>query len=132
MHTRRAYLAGAAGVAGALAGCAGGSGESTSTTTLPPDTVLVELVDYAFEPGTESPLEIDVGTTVRFHWKTGGHDIRVPKKPAESDWTGVKKLEKTGYTTEHTFRVPGTYHIYCTPHQNLGMVGDIVVKEKTE
>ncbi|QLC34187.1 hypothetical protein EFA46_008205 [Halarchaeum sp. CBA1220] len=127
---RRSYLAsvGAAGVA-ALAGCGGSSDSQTSTTTLPPDTVQCDLVDYAFEPGTDSPLEIDVGTTVHFVWKTDGHNVVPEEKPADSDWEGEPEIVGTGHTYDYEFTVPGRYHIVCEPHVNMGMVGDIVVRD---
>ena len=30
---------------------------------------------------------------------------------------------------EYTFKVPGTYHYFCLPHEKAGMVGTIVVKK---
>jgi plastocyanin len=37
---------------------------------------------------------------------------------------------KPGATFTHTFTVPGTYRYFCKPHERMGMVGEIVVKEK--
>ncbi|GGM73463.1 plastocyanin [Halarchaeum rubridurum] len=128
---RRTYLAGAGAlVAPALAGCGGDSSSSTTTTTpLPPDTVRCDLVDYAFRPGTDDALVIDAGTTVRFVWRTSGHNVVPEEQPAESTWEGEPELLPRGHTYEYEFTVPGTYHIVCEPHVNLGMVGDIVVTE---
>ncbi|WP_211311903.1 plastocyanin/azurin family copper-binding protein [Halarchaeum salinum] len=129
---RRTYLAGVGAlVAPAIAGCGDGSSasESTSTTPLPPDTVRCALVDYAFRPGTDDPLTIDTGTTVRFVWRTGGHNVVPTEQPAGSDWTGEPDILPRGHTYEYEFTVPGRYHIVCEPHVNLGMVGDIVVAD---
>nr|WP_245332914.1 plastocyanin/azurin family copper-binding protein [Halarchaeum solikamskense] len=113
-----------------LAGCGSdASTASTSTTPLPPDTVRCALVDYAFRPGTDEPLVIDAGTTVRFVWRSNGHNVVPTEKPAGADWTGEPELRSRGHTYDHEFTVPGTYHIVCEPHVNLGMVGDIVVTE---
>jgi plastocyanin len=30
---------------------------------------------------------------------------------------------------DYTFRVPGTYHYFCLPHEMAGMVGTVVVKK---
>lgn len=30
---------------------------------------------------------------------------------------------------DYTFKVPGTYHYFCLPHEKAGMVGTIVVKK---
>ncbi len=35
-----------------------------------------------------------------------------------------------GATFRHTFDVPGTYVYFCIPHEAMGMVGRIVVREK--
>lgn len=128
---RRAYLASTGVlVTSALAGCGGSGGEST--TTLPPNTVQCNLVDYAFRPGTEETLTIDTGTTVRFVWQTSTHNIVVQEKPADSDWEGVPEIQGEGYTHEHEFTVPGSYHIVCEPHVNMGMVADILVTESSD
>jgi len=134
---RRGFLAGVCGaVTGALAGCSGGTSSATSTTTdgastgTPASgTVAVDLVDYKFVPGTDSPLRIEAGTTVTFVWKSGGHDIHVDSQPDGANWQGVENLQNAGYTTEHTFSVPGHYHFWCRPHRGLGMVGDFEVVE---
>lgn len=51
-----------------------------------PDVAVIELVDFAFEPGTADPLVVPTGSTVRFVWITQAHNIRVDVKPAASDW----------------------------------------------
>ncbi|MFB6079052.1 MAG: plastocyanin/azurin family copper-binding protein [Halarchaeum sp.] len=129
---RRQYLAACSAIgASALAGCGGGADRaSTTETSLPPDTVRVDLVDYAFRPGTDETLVVDPGTTVHFVWKTGGHDIVPRDVPDDSDWTGEEEITGRGYTYDYTFTVPGKYHYVCTPHESLGMVGDIYVKDE--
>jgi plastocyanin len=87
----------------------------------------VNLVDYAFEPGTEEPLRIQPGTTVTFVWETDNHNIMVDSKPEGSDWQGHESIENSGFETEHTFEVEGTYEFYCQPHESLGMTGTIEV-----
>ncbi|GGM60461.1 plastocyanin [Halarchaeum rubridurum] len=131
---RRTYIAGVGvAAASALAGCGGsGGGGSEETTTLPPDTVQCDLVDYAFRPGTDETLTIDAGTTVRFVWQTGNHNIVVEEKPAASEWAGEPDIYGQGHTYEHEFTVPGSYHVVCEPHVNMGMVADILVTESSD
>lgn len=93
------------------------------------ETVTVELVDFAFEPGTETPLEIPPGTTVRFVWETDSHNIVVESQPEGAEWEGHEPIEMAGFETEHTFEVEGEYAFYCEPHRELGMEGSIVVSE---
>ena len=35
-----------------------------------------------------------------------------------------------GQTFRHVFDVPGTYRYFCIPHEGMGMVGTVIVKEK--
>lgn len=91
------------------------------------DIVTVELVDYAFEPGTDQPLTIEPGTTVQFVWITDTHNIVLLEQPDESDWGGVEAIEDAGFEHEHTFEVEGTYEFVCVPHEALGMFGTIEV-----
>lgn len=118
---RRAFLTAAAGTAATAA--------ATSTATAQEDVVEVELGDYYYEPGTEEPLHIEPGTTVRFVWITDNHDITIDAQPDASDWEGVSPTRDTGFEHEWTFDVEGTYEFHCTPHVGLGMEGTIIVTE---
>ncbi|WP_255169346.1 cupredoxin domain-containing protein [Natrononativus amylolyticus] len=93
------------------------------------DVVEVAVVDYAYEPGTDSPLTIEPGTTVHWIWETDNHNIAVDSQPEESDWEGHEPIENAGFEYEHTFEVEGEYEYHCTPHIGLGMVAEIVVSE---
>jgi len=92
-------------------------------------TKTVDLVDYAFNPGTDNPLEIKPGTTVKFVWKTGGHNIVVTKQPDGADWQGHEAIESQGFTYTHTFTVKGEYDFHCQPHKSLGMVATMKVTD---
>ncbi len=35
-----------------------------------------------------------------------------------------------GEVFQHTFEVPGTYVYFCIPHEDMGMVGKIIVQKK--
>lgn len=149
---RRDFLRAATGAAGGTAAAASvtaGAQEGTTTTTPSNNTTAnnttttsgggeepggggtetVELVDYAFNPGTEEPLYITPGTTVEFVWQTDNHNINVDSQPEEANWEGVEETFDTGHTYSHTFTVTGEYHYWCDPHRGLGMVADIVVNE---
>lgn len=123
--SRRTFLrtsVGGTGLAGAATGTAAaqeGGG----------DTETVELGDYYFRPGTEEPLYITPGTTVKFVWKTGGHNIHVDSQPEGANWQGHEPIEDAGFTYTHTFDVKGEYHYWCVPHKSLGMIADLVVND---
>lgn len=110
-------------VAGTLSGCAGGSGGQADE--------VVEVGPggrYTFEPGTDSPLRIPAGTTVRFDWQSDTHNVVVEHQPEAADWAGHETIEDAGFSFTHTFDVAGEYHYVCEPHRGLGMVGDVVVE----
>jgi plastocyanin len=110
------------------AGCLGG--ESTETEFDGPVVAVGPSGRNAFTPGTNDPLTVEAGTTVLFDWRSANHNIEVREQPADADWQGTEgnATYHTGHTHEHTFEVPGEYHYVCTPHEGLGMVGDVVVE----
>ncbi|MFW6449116.1 MAG: plastocyanin/azurin family copper-binding protein [Halobacteriota archaeon] len=119
---RRAFVktaAGATAAAGAVGSAAGQDG----------DEVTVELDDFFFEPGTDSPLQIEPGTTVTFVWITDTHNIVVDSQPDDADWEGQEEIENSGFEYEFTFEVEGTYEFHCEPHLQQGMEGTIEVGE---
>ncbi|MDZ7702756.1 MAG: plastocyanin/azurin family copper-binding protein [Halobacteriales archaeon] len=137
---RREFLRAATGAAGAAAAATGGASAQETATPSPTETsggaedgsgatVQMDLVDFAYEPGTEEPLTIPPGTTVEFVWQTPSHNINVDSQPDGSDWEGHMPVENTGFETSHTFEVEGTYEFHCDPHQSLGMEGTIEVQE---
>ncbi|MFC4549774.1 MULTISPECIES: plastocyanin/azurin family copper-binding protein [Halorussus] len=84
-----------------------------------------------FEPGTDRPLAVDPGTTVRFVWESDNHNIAVHDQPDGAEWQGTPgdygTVYDRGYEYSHTFEVEGTYEFVCIPHETAGMVGTIVV-----
>lgn len=130
-RTRRAVLASTAGISvTALAGClGGGSGDDVEALDAPDGTEVVEVGpdgEYVFDPGE---LTIDTGTTVRFVWLSSTHNVALTSQPDDASWEGHEPIEDRGFSFEHTFEVPGRYEYVCTPHQNQGMVGTVVVDE---
>ncbi|MFC7114525.1 plastocyanin/azurin family copper-binding protein [Natronoarchaeum sp. GCM10025703] len=136
--SRRAVLGGGIGAGAALLAQEedetseeNGDEETTEENGAEGGSVTAELVDYAYEPGTESPLVISPGTTVQFVWITDTHNINVDSQPSEAGWEGHEPVEDAGFEYEHTFEVAGEYEFHCDPHLNLGMEGTIRVEEGT-
>ena len=142
--SRRAFLrgtAGAAAVAGASGtagaqdegggggGDGGGNGGGGDGGGGGGGTQQVDVVNYAFNPGTEEPLEIKPGTQVKWVWKSDGHNIVVENKPDDSKWEGHEPLEDEGFEYTHTFETKGEYSYFCEPHKDLGMVADLTVTD---
>lgn len=117
---RRAFLRTAAGATAASAALGTAAGQ---------EAVEVELVDFAFEPGTNSPLQIEPGTTVNFVWVTSTHNIVVENQPDDASWEGHETIEESGFEYDFTFEVEGTYEFFCQPHVAQGMIGTIEVGE---
>jgi FtsP/CotA-like multicopper oxidase with cupredoxin domain len=60
-----------------------------------------------------------------FH-NVNGSSADFPNNP-ESFTNG--SAAPVGWTFEFTFNTPGTYDYHCDPHQDLGMVGTVIVEE---
>lgn len=151
---RREFLLGAAGAGGAIAATSGSAGATDGTDVASSrlrqqgdgedgdgengdgedgdgeaEEVVVELVDFAFEPGTDEPIEIEPGTLVRFVWETSSHNIAITNAPDDTAWEGEPDIQEAGYEHEHTFETEGEYEFVCEPHINQDMDGSLVVEE---
>ncbi len=109
---RRALVgfATAGSLALALAGASGALGASK--------TKVVKVGDDFYSP---SKLTIKKGSKVRWTWLDGNqdnHDVRLKSGPK-----GVKKFKSAlagaDYSYSQTFKVPGTYKIYCSIHVDM-------------
>jgi halocyanin-like protein len=81
--------------------------------------------DLAFLP---TGLWIDPGTTVTFEWVSNGHNVLPEEQPDGAGWEGSgQALENEGFSYTHTFDTAGIYKYYCSPHEQLGMLGAIAV-----
>ncbi|MFB6126457.1 MAG: plastocyanin/azurin family copper-binding protein [Halolamina sp.] len=132
--SRRGFIRGAAG-ATAAAGAAGtasaqeeGGSESGSG-----ETKTVEVApggNLKFDP---EELKVTPGTTVKWVWQGGGHNVVAESTPEDADWQGTEggadQLYDEGYEYSHTFETLGTYEYVCTPHKSAGMVGTVEVVE---
>jgi plastocyanin len=94
---------------------------------------------FVFEP---KEVEVAVGDTVVWEFKSAGHNVSaVPKdsetvsipngaKPFASYESGdLYAVVPEGETYEHTFETPGEYTYVCIPHVTSGMVGTVTVTE---
>ena len=90
--------------------------------------------EVAVGPGGQNIFDpenvyVQAGTTVKWVWESGGHNVAPEAIPDGTEWEGHNPLESAGFEYEHTFETEGTYDYVCTPHASLGMVGSIVVNE---
>ncbi len=77
----------------------------------------------AFDP---VGIEISPGTTVRWDWVSGYHNV------VANDGQFKSGNPEQNATFEHTFDSAGTYLYYCEPHKSMGMKGAVVVTEATD
>ena len=70
-------------------------------------------------------VRIDVGDTVFWKSTDPGHNVEFIKGGVPK---GVEKFKtKFSKDAQYTFKVPGIYAYWCTPHKSMGMIGFVVV-----
>ena len=87
----------------------------------------VTLAGTYFNNKPNAKLTIKLGSSLRFVWKNGFHNIVTQKAP-----TGANKVSSGNPTATHKPIVfkpskEGKYIFYCTPHKALGMVLTVTV-----
>lgn len=119
-----------------LSGCLGGrSGSSGPTVTM--------TSDLQFDP---AEVTIESGETVTWeNDSTVPHTASAYKQSlpegaayfASGDYeseqavrqsTSARGFLERGETYQHTFDISGTYRYFCLPHEENGMIGDIIVE----
>ena len=100
----------------------------------------IKMIDMppSFQP---SRLVINVGDTVR--WENNGSSVH---HATSNEAMAIKKVDAStpggappfdsgflppGEQFKHTFTIAGTYKYVCLPHETAGMVGEIVVRDKS-
>lgn len=132
MTTAAAGVVGLSGTAAAQNQSGNATGNQTDAGDGEPESHEVLMVtegsDFYFEP---IGLHVQPGDTVTWILDSGTHsstayEDRIPEG-AEAWDSGNISQEGAEFT--YTFEEEGTYDYYCTPHQQLGMVGRIVCGE---
>ncbi|MFC4542675.1 plastocyanin/azurin family copper-binding protein [Halosolutus amylolyticus] len=85
-----------------------------------------------FEPHV---VRIEPGETVSWVLERGSHTTtayaptndRPRRIPDDADAWDSGTLTEAGATFEHTFETAGVYDYFCSPHENGGMLGSVVV-----
>ena len=75
-------------------------------------------------------INVNVGDTVFWKSVNPGHNVEFIKGGVPE---GVEKF-KSPYSkdTSYTFKIPGIYAYWCTPHKSMGMIGFVIVgKDKS-
>ena len=87
----------------ALTGVAGARGSTT-----------VKLLSDSFEPDKKS---ISSGTTVKFKWVDGKHNVVKASGPGGSIDSGIFNTPGVHFTKK--FKKEGTYKLICTVHEDM-------------
>ena len=70
-------------------------------------------------------IRVDIGDTVYWKATDKGHNVEFIKGGVPE---GVDKFKtKFNKDAQYTFKVPGIYAYWCTPHKSMGMIGFVVV-----
>ncbi len=70
-------------------------------------------------------VRVDIGDTVYWKATDNGHNVEFIKGGVPE---GVEKFKtKFNKDAQYTFKVPGIYAYWCTPHKSMGMIGFVVV-----
>ena len=90
-----------------------------------------ETVEMLNKQGNESMVfskkivRVSVGDTVFWKATDPGHNVEFIKGGVPE---GVDKFKtKFNKDAEYTFKIPGIYAYWCTPHKSMGMIGFVVV-----
>jgi len=106
------------GESGEQAGAANGSSGEVVTVEVGPDG------ENVFAPQV---TEIEPGTTVRFEWKSGGHNlVPVRQQPEGHEWDGVEEIQDEGYVHEFTFEEDSAHEFVSEPFREE-MRGVVIV-----
>ena len=70
-------------------------------------------------------INVDVGDTILWKATSKGHNVEFIKGGTPD---GVEKFKsKMNKDVEYTFKIPGIYAYWCTPHKSMGMIGFVIV-----
>ena len=71
---------------------------------------------------SEELARIDIGDTITWIPTNKGHNIEMVASP-----NNMKLKSKNNKEVQITFKDPGIYYYWCTPHKGMGMIGLVVV-----
>ena len=74
---------------------------------------------------SQKVVNIEVGDTIFWKSTTPGHNVEFIKGGVPE---GVEKFRSAiSKDAQYTFKIPGIYAYWCTPHKGMGMIGFVVV-----
>ena len=86
---------------------------------------MLNKLDNELMVYSKKVVRVDIGDTVFWKSTDAGHNVEFIKGGVPE---GVEKFKtKFSKDAQYTFKVPGIYAYWCTPHKSMGMIGFIVV-----
>src|SRR5687767_15126267 len=82
-------------------------------------TVVVEMRNNFFSPAS---VTVNAGDTVTWVQRGANHDT------VSYDGLWASPRLNLNQTFSHTFNTAGTFRYFCTPHEQLGMIGTVTVQ----
>ena len=139
---RRRYLAAAGtAVAAGLGGCLGLTrGDNTEfdvgmrPTSFDPPTITVAVGEEVVweNTGTRDHTVTAYEESLpdgAAYFASGGYESEAAAREAWSSGAGGALSNGEQFT--HTFEIPGEYEYFCIPHESGGMVGTVIVEDRT-
>jgi plastocyanin len=83
------------------------------------------LLKFTDENSGNSTTTIHPGDSVQWEWESSGHTVTRTTGPETFDTL----TQNQGFTFTHTFPNAGTYDYICFNHNDLGMVGTVIVQD---
>ena len=90
------------------------------------DVYMLNKLEKVRNVYSDQIVYVNPGDTVNWIAKSKGHNVEFIKKYGIPD--GVEKFKsRLSKDAKYTFKVPGIYAYWCTPHKAMGMIGFVVV-----
>ena len=90
------------------------------------DILMLNKQDKKRNVYSNAIVNINVGDTVNWIAKSKGHNVEFIKRYGVPE--GAEKYKsRLSKDAKYTFKVPGIYAYWCTPHKSMGMIGFVIV-----
>jgi pseudoazurin len=86
------------------------------------ETIRIDFTEY--DSYSIEVAHINIGDTIEWLPKNEGHNVEFLAGPGMNELPAKSEIDAVHSVV---FKVPGIYLYGCTPHQNMGMLGLIIV-----
>lgn len=94
---------------------------------------IVQMVSDPDDRFIPAQLTIQPEDTVTFvNAQKDKHDVMFESVPQGAELAMSPMLKQKGERWSYTFKIPGTYDYHCHPHEEYGMIGQIIVGQPSK